>query len=59
MYIYIYIYVYIYESERGREREGKIYIERALIFKPGLFIFYLKFLGCIFKDSGLHEDKLI
>ena len=53
------MYIYMRVREAEREREGKIYIERALIFKPGLFIFYLKFLGCIFKDSGFHEDKLI
>ena len=25
---------------READREGKIYIERALIFKPGLFLFF-------------------
>ena len=28
---------------READREGKIYIERALIFKPGLFLFFFIF----------------
>ena len=34
-----------------------IYRSKALIFKPHLFLFYLKFLGCIYRQGYAYGEK--